>query len=50
MALLLGLTQRKQEDMVTAIEITEKFRQVFPDDPSKGDFALFGYGINNKII
>ena len=50
MALLLGLTKRKQEDMVTAIEITEKFRQVFPDDPSKGDFALFGYGINNKII
>ena len=50
MALLLGLTKRKQEDMVTAKEITDKFRQVFPNDPSKGDFALFGYGINNKII
>ena len=47
MALSLGLTDRKQEDMVTAIEITDKFRQVFPNDPSKGDFALFGYGINN---
>ena len=47
MALSLRLTDRKQEDMVTAIEITDKFRQVFPNDPSKGDFALFGYGINN---
>ena len=48
MALSLGLTDRKQEDMITAIEITDEFRQVFPDEPSRGDFALFGYGINNK--
>lgn len=48
MALELGLTKRKQADMRTAVEITEALREVFPDDPTRGDFALFGYGIENK--
>ena len=48
MALELGLTQRKQADMRTALEITDAMREIWPDDPTKGDFALFGYGINNK--
>lgn len=43
----LGLTSRKQKDLVTAMEITDAFREIFPDDPAKGDFALFGYGIDN---
>ena len=42
----LGLTQRKQKDIVTALEITDAFREIWPDDPCKGDFALFGYGVN----
>jgi len=44
----LGLTSRRQKDIITAMEITESFREIFPDDPCLGDFALFGYGINNK--
>ncbi|MCS2441970.1 MAG: hypothetical protein ACLRTD_20330 [Bacteroides sp.] len=23
-------------------------KTIFPDDPCRGDFALFGYSINNK--
>ncbi|MDE6147942.1 MAG: DUF2400 domain-containing protein [Bacteroidales bacterium] len=41
----LGLTSRRQKDMATAVEITEAFREIFPEDPCKGDFALFGYGV-----
>jgi hypothetical protein len=33
---------------VTAQEITDAFREIWPEDPCKGDFALFGYGVNNK--
>ena len=44
----LGLTSRRQKDIVTAQEITDAFREIFPDDPCLGDFALFGYGVNNK--
>ena len=43
----LGLTSRRQKDLATALEITSAFREIFPDDPCKGDFALFGYGIDN---
>ena len=43
----LGLTHRRAKDIVTAREITDAFREIFPDDPVKGDFALFGYGVNN---
>lgn len=43
----LGLTGRKQKDITTAMEITDAFREIFPGDPAKGDFALFGYGIDN---
>ena len=46
-ATALGLTQRKQKDIVTAQEITDVFREIFPDDPCLGDFALFGYGVTN---
>lgn len=47
-AVELGLTARKQKDIVTAREITDAFREIFPDDPCLGDFALFGYGVNNR--
>ena len=45
-ATALGLTQRKQKDIVTAKEITDAFRDIFPNDPCLGDFALFGYGVS----
>ena len=44
-AAALGLTDRKQKDIVTAMQITDAFREIWPDDPVKGDFALFGYGV-----
>ena len=46
-ATALGLTCRKQKDIVTAQEITDAFREIWPDDPCKGDFALFGYGVTH---
>ena len=47
-ATALGLTSRKQKDIVTAQEITDAFREIWPDDPCKGDYALFGYGVTNR--
>lgn len=49
-ALELGITKRNIPDMKTAIEITDYFKAIFPDDPAKGDFALYGLGIDKKNI
>lgn len=49
-AIRLGLVTRRTPDIITALEITDKFVEVFPDDPTKGDFALFGYGVNKLSI
>ena len=46
-ATALGLTKRRAKDLKTALEITDAFREIWPDDPVKGDFALFGYGVDN---
>lgn len=48
MALDLGLTKRRQADMKTALEITDAMGEIWPKDPAKGDFALYGYGVNHK--
>lgn len=48
MALELGLTEKTRTSLTVAREITDRLQEVFPSDPAKGDFALFGYGINNK--
>ena len=45
----LGLTERKQADARTALEITEAFRLLSPDDPVKYDFALTRLGIRNDL-
>lgn len=47
-ATALGLTTRKPKDLVTALEITSAFKEIWPEDPVKGDFALFGYGVSNN--
>ncbi len=47
-ATALGLTERRPKDIVTAREITDAFRKIWPEDPCKGDFALFGYGVTHK--
>ena len=44
-AVELGLTKRRQKDLKTAEDITAAFREIWPDDPLLGDFALFGYGV-----
>ena len=46
-AATLGLTARKQKDIVTVREITGCFSDIFPGDPCKGDFSLFGYGVTH---
>lgn len=46
-AVALGLTSRRSKDLATVLQITDAFREIFPSDPAKGDFALFGYGVNN---
>ena len=43
----LGMTQRKQANMKTALEITSAFRSILCDDPVKYDFALTRLGIRN---
>jgi hypothetical protein len=32
---------------VIAAEITDAFKEIWPEDPCKGDFALFGYGVTH---
>lgn len=46
-AVAIGLTSRRQKDIVTVREITDAFKEIFPDDPCKGDFSLFGYGVTH---
>lgn len=46
---ILGFTKRKQANMKTAIEITEGFRRICPDDPVKYDFCLTRFGIHPEM-
>ena len=47
-ATAIGLTSRRQKDIVTAQEITDAFKEIWPEDPCKGDFSLFGYGVTHR--
>ena len=42
----LGLLTSNSATMSTARRLTQQMLEIFPDDPLKGDFALFGYGVN----
>lgn len=44
----MGLLTRSANDFKSVIELTNKLRELCHDDPIKYDFAMFGYGINNK--
>lgn len=44
----LKMTVRKQADMRTAVEITEAFKKIIPDDPVKYDFSLTRLGIRKE--
>ncbi|GAA6528595.1 MAG: TIGR02757 family protein [Prevotella sp.] len=43
----IGLIHHKTANWSTVVLLTKALKQVFPDDPMKGDFALFGYGIHD---
>lgn len=43
----LGLINSKTASMTAARKLTARLTEIFPDDPLKGDFALFGYGVNH---
>ena len=43
----LGLLRSKTANMSTAIRLTHSLSEIFPDDPLKADFALFGYGVSH---
>ena len=45
-AISLGLLTSRSASMNAAIHLTQSLAEVFPDDPLRGDFALFGYGVN----
>lgn len=40
------LSENAKADRKTAILLTEKMKEIWPDDPCKGDFALFGLGVD----
>ena len=42
----LGLLASSVASMSAAQRLTQTLATIFPDDPLKGDFALFGYGVN----
>jgi len=45
----LGLTRRRQPDQRTALEITEAFREITPEDPVRYDFVLTRFGIRRDM-
>lgn len=42
----LGLIKSKSASWHTVVQLTDSLKNIFPDDPAKGDFALFGVGVN----
>lgn len=48
-ALRLGLTERRPADLQTAVEITEAFRKLSPQDPVRYDFVLTRFGIRKDL-
>lgn len=44
----MGLLSRNANDFKSVIELTENLKKFDANDPAKYDFALFGYGVNNK--
>lgn len=44
----MGLLTRTSNDFKAVIELTENLKKFDANDPVKYDFAMFGYGVNNK--
>lgn len=47
-ATALGLVSGKSASWHIVVSLTQAMGEVFPDDPARGDFALFGYGVNKS--
>ena len=45
----LNLLKRNDNSYESVIELTNNLKKFDPTDPVKYDFALFGYGVNNKV-
>lgn len=45
----MGLLTRNANDFKSVLEITENLRKFDPEDPVKYDFAMFGYGVNQRF-
>lgn len=41
-----ALPEKARATRKTAIALTESLKEIWPDDPCKGDFALFGLGVD----
>ena len=46
----LGLIERKQRDWKTVVELTDNLKKIDAKDPVRFDYALFGMGIENKLL
>lgn len=44
----MGLLTRNANDFKAVLELTANLRKFDPEDPVKYDFAMFGYGVNQK--
>ena len=44
----LGLLKGRCSSMCAARRLTSALAEAFPDDPCRGDFALFGYGVSDQ--
>lgn len=44
----LGIITSKSTSMSAAIKLSNKLKEFWPDDPIKGDFALFGLGVDES--
>lgn len=47
-AMKLGLLKSAATSMSNALRLSDKLKEIFPDDPIKGDFALFGFGVDES--
>ena len=47
-SLRMGLLKSRTASMGPARRLTDAMLEIFPDDPLKGDFALFGLGVDEE--
>ncbi len=46
-AMRLGLITSRSTSMANAMKLSRRLAECFPDDPARGDFALFGVGVDD---